>query len=251
MAHSETPDTPFGLHSLRTTASHTIGVPHLEELLRAVAPDAGETSYRNAVVEQNVLGRPTQAGRLRSFRHLRELYLLDPRRLEFASLRLLWDLEPEARPLLAGTLAFTRDGLLRSSFSAVAAAAPGEPVTSADISAAVAIEQGAGLSEATLGKIGRNTGSCWTQTGHLRGRAKKVRVRVEAAPAAVAYAAFLGHASGARGLDVLTTPWAALLDLRPEDHLDALRSAHRRGLLDLQVAGNVVEVGFSRLDGTR
>lgn len=251
MAHSETPTPPFGVRSFRTTASHTIGVPHLIDLLRAVPADASEAQYREAVVDQNVLGRPTHAGRQRSFRHLRELYLLDPAHLEFAALRHLWDLEPSARPLLAGILAFTRDGLLRASFSAVAAAVPGDAVTSADLSRAAAIEQGTGLSEATLGKVGRNTGACWTQTGHLHGRARKVRTHVEAAPAAIAYAAYLGHAAGRRGLDVLATPWAALLDVAPQEHLVALRRAHQRGLLDLQVAGNVVEVGFSLLDGSR
>ena len=97
---------------------------------------------------------------------------------------------------------------------------------------------------------GRNTGASWTQTGHLVGRAKKVRVAVDAAPAAIAFAAYLGHLAGGRGAGVLDTPWAALLDLPGGTSLDALRTAHTQGLIDLLVAGNVVDVSFPILDGT-
>lgn len=241
----------FALASLRTTASHTIGVPHLLELLRSVPANAPHEAYRRAVVEENLLGRPTQAGRQRSFRHLRELYLLDPSRLEFAALRRLWDIDPLARPLIAGILAFTRDGILRASFAAVQQTPPGGVVTSEDLTKAVTAVYGLDLSEATLGKTGRNTGACWTQTGHLAGRARKVRQSIQALPAAVAYAAYLGHLAGKRGASVLDTTWAPLLDVPPGAALDALRRAHTQGLIDLLVAGNVVDISFPMIDGSR
>lgn len=241
----------LALGSLRTTASHTIGIPHLVELLRVVPADAPHERYRGAVIDENVLGRPTQTGRQRSFRHLRELYFLDPSRREFAALRRLWDVDLAAQPLLAGILAFTRDGILRASFQALQQAPPGAIVTSDDLTKAVTALYGADLSTATLGKTGRNTGACWTQTGHLAGRTKKVRQTVEPFPAAVAFAAYLGHRAGNRGVGVLDAPWAAVLDLPAAAALDALRSAHTQGLIDLLVAGNVVDVSFPIMDGTR
>lgn len=239
----------FTLGSLRTTASHTIGIPHLIELLRIVPGDAPHDRYRQAVVDDNVLGRPTQTGRQRSFRHLRELYFLDPTRREFSAMRQLWDVDPDAQPLLAGILAFTRDGILRASFQAVKQSPVGAIVTSTDLTRAISVELGAQLSDETLGKTGRNTGACWTQTGHLTGRAKKIRQKVETFPAAVAYAAYLGYLFGNRGVSVLETPWSALLDIPSGAELDALRAAHTQGLIDLLVAGNVVDVNFARLDG--
>src|SRR5215471_19052968 len=101
MAFSDTQESHLALGSLHTTASHTIGVPHLVQLLRVVPSDAAYQRYWEAVVDDNVLGRPTQAGRQRTFRHLRELYFLDPAQREYAALRRLWDVDPEARPLLA------------------------------------------------------------------------------------------------------------------------------------------------------
>ena len=249
MTSSHVAGSDFTLATLRTTASHTIGIPHLVELLREVPSDASADQYRQAVVEDNILGRPTLAGRQRSFRHLRELYFLDPGRVEFAALRSLWDIDPAAQPLLAGLLAFTRDEVLRASFAAVADLPVGSGVTSADLTAAVAAQFGNEMSESTLGKTGRNTGACWTQTGHLAGRAKKVRTEVEARPVAIAYAAYLGHLAGGRGLGVLDNPWSQILGLAPGRTLEALRDAHTQGLLDLLVAGNVVDVSFPAFGG--
>lgn len=237
------------LGHVRTTASHTIGVAHLAELLREVPANAPAERYRTAVVEENALGRPTHAGRLRTYRHLRELYLLDPAEMPFIALRRLWDVDPEARPLLAGILAAARDELLRASWPAVARALPGSVVTSDDLSNVVAGTYAGSLSAATIGKIGRNTGSCWTQTGHLSGRTKKVRTTTDARPAAIALAAYLGHLDGGRALHVFDNPWSLLLDLGDGDRLGALRRAHDSGLLDLRVAGHVVEVGFSFVEG--
>jgi hypothetical protein len=241
------PDHGFELGSIRTTASHTIGVPHLSDLLAAVTADAPHEAYRAAVVDENVLGRPTAAGRQRSFRHLRELYLLDPSQAAFAALRHLWAVDPASGPLLAGVMAFTRDCILRASWPAVAKAAVGEVVKSADLASAVAAELGGTMSASTLGKTGRNTGASWTQTGHLVGRAKKYRQSVDAPSAAVAYAAFLGYLAGERGRNVLSVPWASLLDLPQVARVDAMRRAHSDGLMTVLVAGDVIDVTFPAL----
>jgi len=249
MTSSHVAESDFMLGTLRTTASHTIGIPHLVELVREVPSDASADQYRQAVVEDNILGRPTLAGRQRSFRHLRELDVLDQGREEFAALRSLWDIDPAAQPLLAGLLAFTRDEVLGDSCAAVADLPGGAGVTSADLNDAVAAQFGNEMSESTLGKTGRNTGACWTQTGHLAGRAKKVRTEVEARPVAIAYAAYLGHLAGGRGIGVLDNSWSKMLGLAPGRTLEALRDAHTEGLLDLLVAGNVVDVSFPTFGG--
>ncbi|PPI25963.1 hypothetical protein C5D44_10385 [Rathayibacter sp. AY1B5] len=154
-----------------------------------------------------------------------------------------------SHPLLAGLLAVTRDQVLRASFTAIVDLPAGARVTSGDLTAAVAAQFGNEMSESTLEKTGRNTGACWTQTGHLIGRAKKVRTEVEIHPAAIAYAAYLGHLAGRRGLGVLDNPWSQILGIAPGRTLQALKEAHTHGLLDLLVAGNVVDVSFPALGG--
>lgn len=233
--------------SRRTTASHTIGVSHLSDLLAAVRAGSGHDAYKTAVIADNVLGRPTFEGRKRAFRHLRELYLLDEDQAPFRALRAAWADDPAAGPLLAGLMAFTHDELLRASWPAIAQAGPGTHVTSQDVSDALAASGVAGLGATTLAKAGRNIASSWTQTGHLVGRSVKHRVRVEAGPAAVAFAVTLGHLRGARGEALLSSPWFDLLDLPDGSRRDALDCAHRRGLIDVRSAGNMLEIGVGRL----
>ena len=50
-------------------------------------------------------------------------------------------------------------------------------------------------------------------------------------------------------LGVLENPWSRILGLAPGRTLEALRDAHTQGLLDLLVAGNVVDVSFPTFGG--
>ncbi len=88
-----------------TNTSHTIVVPALAALFGAVPADAPASEYEHAVLEADVLGKATDGARQRTFRYLRELYLLRPDSLLFRALRDLWRLDPDARPLLAGLCA--------------------------------------------------------------------------------------------------------------------------------------------------
>ena len=70
--------------------SHTIMVGALAALLNGVPADARFSDYERAALEGNVLGKQTDGARRRTFRYLRELYLLRPDALLFRALRDLW-----------------------------------------------------------------------------------------------------------------------------------------------------------------
>jgi hypothetical protein len=107
------------------------------------------------------------------------------------------------------------------------------------------------MSAATLDKVLRNVSSSWTQTGHLQGRTFKFRQHVQAQPAAVAFALWLGEAVGFRGADLLSSGWIAVLDCTPSLARGLALEAKRAGLIDLRAAGDVFEVGLDRLDPGR
>ncbi|EMY35398.1 cytoplasmic protein [Arthrobacter crystallopoietes BAB-32] len=232
---------------LRTTASHTIGLSYLTELLNVAPVRASVDDYAELVIEDNVLGRATESGRRRVYRHLREVYSLDVGCLPFRAMRDLWGEDSQSRPLLAGLLAFSRDEFLRASFSAVRDCNSGELVTPGDLAHAVGMVFPQVLSPATLAKVGRNTASSWQQIGHLSGKSGKVRTRAQIRPAATAYALFLGHLSGVRGTLLLNTPWTALLDTSVEHVRFMAEDASRLGYLELRSAGGVDELEFSHL----
>ena len=229
--------------------SHTIVVPALTTLLAHVPPGADQEAYERAALIDNVLGKETDGARKRTFRYLRELYLLRSDSVLFRALRSLWDDDPEARPLLAGLSALARDASFRASAAAIVSSSPGGRLRSADLAAAVESVFPESYSDSTLAKVGRNAFSSWEQTGHLRpaDRTEKVRVRAVCRPPNLAYAFLLGYLEGHRGEALFDTLWAKVLDV-PRSHLFELAfAASQRGFLDFRNAGGVVEVGFRDL----
>lgn len=238
-----------GEHSGGTNTSHTIVVPALQQLLGSVGRDAEAGAYEEAVVQQNVLGKETVGARKRTFRYLRELYLLRPDSVLFRALRDLWTDDVTGQPLLAGLCALARDPVFRASAAAIFVTDPGDEVTSEELAAAIDSAFPAAYNDSTLAKTGRNTFSSWEQTGHLQAiaRTTKVRARPTCTPAAVAYALLLGHLEGIRGEALFDTIWARTLD-HPRPHLIELATvASQRLLIDFRHSGGVTDVSFPEL----
>jgi len=57
--------------------SRTMMMQELGEVLANVRQHSGADEYREAILQQNVLGKTTDSTRQKSLRHLRELYALD------------------------------------------------------------------------------------------------------------------------------------------------------------------------------
>ncbi len=223
----------------------------LSLLLESAPVDGSPDNYRSAVLDENVLLKGAVTTRGKSLRHLRELYVLDREDPRFSALGTLWDYDESSRPLLALLCAASRDVLLRSTASLILEMRPGAPVDAGMLSEAVAKSVPDRLTPNILAKVGRNTASSWTQSGHLQGRSAKVRVRARPSVGAAVYALFMGHLSGIRGLSLYESLWARLLDA-PEHELDSLAfAASQRGWMEYRRMGEVAEFGFSLLEGTR
>jgi hypothetical protein len=233
---------PGGVHD-----SRTMMLADLRTLLEVCPPSAGLDQYRSAVIDDNVLHKGSYAGRTGTFRRLLRLYAFDGEVLLFRALRDLWDDDPSAQPLLALLCTVARDPTFRGSAEFILATEPGENVTSAAISQAIGEALPDRYNENILGKIGRNAGSSWTQSGHLQGRVHKVRARAESRPANLAYALLLGHLCGARGEALFHTLWARLVDVPDAVLREQAVSASRSGWIDYRYAGGVTDVGFSYL----
>jgi hypothetical protein len=220
----------------------------LGDLLAATPPTADRDDLRSAVLDDNVLGKRSEAGRTRSFRYLRELYTLDLAEPSFRALRRLWPHDEEARPLIALSSALVQDAALRGTADTVIRAELGSPVTADQLAQAVQETYPASYSDSVAHKIGRNAASTWTQTGHLAGRTHKARRRANPRPASVAYALYLASLEGLAG-DLLFEALPVRAQDAPAHVLRNLaREASRRGWLEYRSVGNVTEIGFSYLD---
>ena len=106
----------FGLR-IEPTGTHLSSTLKLEELrvLLASRPaPATEDAYRAAIIEHNLLGKPTTSARRITFERLRELYGLDPNMLVFRALKDLWDADRGAQPMIALLCSTARDPILRA-----------------------------------------------------------------------------------------------------------------------------------------
>lgn len=231
-----------------THTSRTIMFEELSALLHACPATATRKDYAAAIIDLNCLGKPTASSRRLTNQRLGELYALDPAVPVFRIFRRLWDSDTAGRRLLAVLCALARDPLLAATAPAIIVLPPGADLAREPMTAALREAVGERVNDDTLGKVMRNAASSWTQAGHLMGRTFKKRRRVEATPASVAYGLYLAHCVGFRGAELFSSGWIAVQDCSPPAARHLAIDAKRVGLLDLRMAGDVVELNLDRLD---
>jgi hypothetical protein len=85
----------------------------LSLLIEAVPTDSPIQRYREAVVEENLLGKATRSNRQDTANYLTSLYSLNRSVAVFRLLRHFWSTEGSGRPMIAYLAATARDPLLR------------------------------------------------------------------------------------------------------------------------------------------
>jgi hypothetical protein len=247
-AKSDLPAPGFRVADSGPHTSKTLMLQELEALLAAVPAGASAKAYRVAMVEDNVLGKRTLSTRKETASRLTALHGLDPSKPLFRVLRRLWAVDPEAHPQLALLNGLARDPLLVATTAQVVGMAQGELLQRTELVAAVQGFTHDRLSAKVLDAVARNAASSWTQSGHLKGKVKKLRQPLNPHPVALALAVWLGYASGKRGKALLNTPWATVLDTSSSGLLELAEQAKRLGLLKLSHGGGVVSIDPSGLD---
>lgn len=237
----------FVINGASAHASRTIMLAELKLLLSACSQEASLAAYRSAIIDDNVLLKPTSTTRLESFKRLRTLYSLRQDVLLFGALRDLWESDVEAQPLLAMLCALARDPVLRATADAVLALELGASVSASAFAEVVQHTFPQRFNATTLATIGRNVASSWQQSGHIVGHREKRRSSATSRPAAVAYAMLLGNLCGAYGMSLFTTLWARVLDAPPNILDSQAFAASQRGWIDYRRIGDIADIGFTRL----
>jgi hypothetical protein len=218
----------------------TMMLREVSQLLAAGITDTA--SVQTLIIKENILGKSTAAAKASAVRHLRNLYGLGAPTAVTDGLSTLWSIDGESRPLLAVLCALARDPLLRDSAEVVLTAPAGAAVGAHEIAERLASLHPGRFSPGMVGGISRNCASSWTQSGHLTGRVKKVRVRPRPTPVSAAYAALLAALAGFGGPALIASPWLDVLDVSAHERLSLLRRAESLGLVRVRAAGDVVEV---------
>ena len=238
----------FRLEGGGTHSARTIMLAELTDLLATVNdPGAPLENYRHAIESENCLAKRSSATRSRTYKHLAELYGLDPDVLLFRALRYFWSRDAGAQPMLALLCSFARDPLLRVSAPLILEAHQGAPVSLARMTAFLEKRFASRFSPATLTSTAQNILASWVKSGHLIGVKSKTRAKAKPTPGAVGYALLLGYLSGERGLSLFESEYARLLDCPVPIAMELAADASRRGWLVFKRVADVVEVLFPRL----
>ena len=220
----------------------------LQLALAATPADAKRADYASAIIDGNCLAKPTSSTRRLTNQRLGELYGLDPSVAVFRVFRSLWDLERDGRALLALLISIARDPLLAATAPSVIFLPNGAEFQRDAMKSGLQAVVGARLNESTLDKVCRNAASTWAQAGLLEGRIFKKRRPIHPTSVAVAFAIYLAYTAGFRGAYIFSSAWLRVLDCDPSRARHLALDAKRLGLLDLRMAGDVVELNLSRLD---
>ncbi len=234
-----------GKSSVHTSRTMMLG--ELSLILENVGPKAKAEEYLTAIVEQNVLGKPTQATRRRTAQRLVELYALDKTRAVFRLLRHFWTVDPSARPMLAYLAAAARDPLLRETTPFVVAITVGADVTPMQISRHLSEKYPSRFQDSTGLATAQRLASSWTQAGYLAGKVNKKRTRPVVTPVVVSFALLLGYFCGSRGKMLLDTAWTRMLDRATAEVEGLATEASRQGWMSYKATGSVVEITFPGL----
>jgi hypothetical protein len=239
----------FGFSTNRTGGhmARSMMLSELAILARALPRETTRPEYRTAILTGNLLGKPTFSSRENSFRHLVELYGLDPQLALFRVLRTLTTADPASLPLVAMTCAFCRDAQLRHSFALIETLKPGEALARERMEEHLETGFPGRFSPAMKQSLARNVNTTWTVAGHLAGRSHKRRAVPTARMVASVYALFAGYLLGLRGEILLQSVFARLV--APDAFLVAhhLAAASARGWLRFRQGGGVVEIDCSPL----
>ena len=230
-----------------THTSRTIMFEDLSMLIDLIPPESKRNVYLDAIVKDNALHKNTFATRKHSAQRLTELYLFEPSTALFRVMRKFWPDDPKGRVLMALLCALARDPLLRLTAGSVLDLRQGEELMRRRITDSMKVVLKDRLNDAILDKVIRNASSSWTQSGHLQGRVRKNRHKVQVTSYSTVYALFLGYLQGIRGSRLFETAWMKVLDASIDELRFHAIEAKRLGVLDLKIAGDVVEIGFNNL----
>jgi hypothetical protein len=238
----------FKLHGSSVHLARTIMIDELEMLLSYVSDaDTPRSAYKEAILNDNCLGKRSSKSKELTLKHLSDLYILDQSVPLFRSFLYFWKRDSGSHPLLALTLAATRDPFIRLTAPFIAKHQLGEIIKRESLEAFFEKEFPHRYSPAMLKSLAQNINSSWTKTGHLSGRHVKTRSQAQPRAANLAFAIMVSHLMGVRGLLLLESEYVKMLDASRDNAITLAEEASAKGWMIFKRIGDVVDVSFPHL----
>ncbi len=218
------------------------------ELSKLMNFSSGSHTEFDRLLTENILAKQTENNKTQTANFLKRLYLLDDNAASFRVFHYVWGLAPESdKPLLALLLALSRDFLLSESVDLIKNTSIGLKVAVNNIEDCIESAYPKRYTPKTLLSLSQNIASSWKQSGHITGRTKNIRTKINPGYHAVAFALFLGYLDNLRGDFLFHTKWIKVLDSTEKEIKALAHEAAKRDLVQFQFAGSVTVVNFNTL----
>ncbi len=239
----------LGFKSTKSGAllARSIMLNELSVLLNACKQESTLEQLEHAVLQENVLGKPTYSSRKKSFGHLVELYGLSNDLALFRTLRKFHQEEPNSLPQLAIICAFCRDLQLRESFRLIEKLRPEANLIREDMEVHLERMFPDRYSEAMKKSLAQNVNTSWRDSGHLKGRSKKQRIILQPTVHGTVFSMLAGYLMGLRGTMLTDSVFSRLVGVDPRQAISNLQAGAIRGWCKVRHAGDVLQIDFSPL----
>lgn len=228
-------------------AARTMMFDEILLLFSHLDKNSTQSDYLFEIVENNILNKPSRKSRQLTARHLLDLYSLDNSVPIFRVFRDLWEVDQDARPLLAITIALARDPLLRCSLDFILNKQVGQRVERPELEQLIKHLYPERFSPASIKSFAQNINGSWTSAGYLQGKACKYRKTPTVTPANLTFCLFLAYLEGFSGQRLFHSKWSHLLSLNLDELTNLAMAASNRGQIVFMNAGGVMEVRFNGL----
>ena len=237
----------LGFSNSGVMSSRSVMLSELGQLLQAADTEADTNTIQSLVVEQDVLQKPSSANRLKTFNFLKGLYGLSPNQAIYREFLRLAKLFQSDLSVLAGTLAFAREPVLRDCADLVLGVDIGKSLGREDFENWIRHHLPGRYSESMYISFSHNLYASFYQLGFLGEASGKIRIRKrrDIRPVAIAYAAFSDWLNGLNGMSLLEGKFMQTLELSKDESLSLISSAGQQGLIGVALAGGVLQLDFA------
>jgi hypothetical protein len=237
----------LGFATSGVMSSRSVMLPELNQLLTPIKSEVDISEIQSLVVDQDVLQKPSAANRLKTFNFLKGLFGLSPSQALYREFFRLAKLSPADFSVLAGTLAFAREPILRDCAEMVINKDIGKSLGREDFEVWIRQHMPGRFSESMYISFSHNLYASFFQLGYLGEASGKVRIRKrrEIRPVSIAYAGFLDWLNGLNGMSLLEGKFMQTLELEKNESLSLLSSAGQQGLAGVALAGGILQLDFS------
>ncbi len=217
------------------------------ELEQVMAYSIDSKKFTEALV-QNVTGKKSSSGVVKTARYLKQLYGLNIQDPLFVAFHYFWkETDAHEKPLIAFLYAVQQDDLLAESLEVLQKVKPGEKAAIELFEKIIEKYHPNQYSANTSRSMAQNIASSWKQAGFIEGKVKNIRTEPVITYRVACFAFLMAYLYGNRGDYIWSSIVVKTLCL-PESKLrEFAMECAKRDLIQYQYAGSVTAISFTKL----